>query len=46
MVAFIELAGAGVIQSYQSLFYAGLGFKGNTILLGLACGLSQISGRE
>lgn len=33
MMCITQLAGTGVIQSYQSLFYAGLGFKGNTILL-------------
>ena len=32
-----QLAGAGVIQSYQSLFYEGLGFSGNTILLITGC---------
>ena len=41
-----ELAGAGVIQSYQSLFYAGLGFKGNTILLISGCyGLMGVIGQ-
>jgi hypothetical protein len=33
MMCITQLAGTGVIQSYQSLFYAGLGFSGNTILL-------------
>ena len=28
-----KLSGSGIVQSYQSLFYAGLGFKGQTILL-------------
>ena len=41
-----ELAGAGVIRSYQSLFYAGLGFKGNTILLTSGCyGLMGVIGQ-
>ncbi|KAL1844011.1 hypothetical protein VTK73DRAFT_2683 [Phialemonium thermophilum] len=33
MMCITQLAGAGVIQSYQSLFYAGLGFGSNTVLL-------------
>ena len=37
MMCITQLAGAGVIQSYQSLFYAGLGFSGNTILLISGC---------
>ena len=28
-----KLSGSGIVQNYQSLFYAGLGFKGKTILL-------------
>ncbi|KAF5553476.1 sugar transport STP1 [Fusarium mexicanum] len=32
-----KLSGEGVIQNYQSLFYAGLGFKGRTVLLISGC---------
>ncbi|VUC35347.1 unnamed protein product [Clonostachys rosea] len=32
-----KLSGSGIVQNYQSLFYAGLGFKGNTILLLSGC---------
>ncbi|KAE9378844.1 MFS general substrate transporter [Stipitochalara longipes BDJ] len=46
MMCITQLAGAGVIQSYQSLFYAGLGFKGNTILLISGCyGLMGVIGQ-
>lgn len=37
MMCITQLAGAGVIQSYQSLFYEGLGFSGNQILLISGC---------
>jgi hypothetical protein len=46
MMCITQLAGAGVIQSYQSLFYEGLGFKGNTILLISGCyGLMGVFGQ-
>jgi hypothetical protein len=46
MMCITQLAGAGVIQSYQSLFYEGLGFKGNTILLISGCyGLMGVLGQ-
>ncbi|KAL5590219.1 hypothetical protein FOBRF1_013776 [Fusarium oxysporum] len=32
-----KLSGGGVIQNYQSLFYAGLGFEGRTVLLISGC---------
>ncbi|KAF5247578.1 hypothetical protein FANTH_6329 [Fusarium anthophilum] len=32
-----KLSGGGVIQNYQSLFYAGLGFGGRTVLLISGC---------
>ncbi len=28
-----KLSGSGIISNYQSLFYGGLGYKGNTVLL-------------
>ena len=46
MMCITQLAGAGVIQSYQSLFYEGLGFQGNTILLISGCyGLMGVIGQ-
>ena len=46
MMCITQLAGAGVIQSYQSLFYEGLGFKGNTVLLITGCyGLMGVLGQ-
>lgn len=32
-----KLSGGGVVQNYQSLFYAGLGFRGRTVLLLSGC---------
>ena len=37
LVCLLQLVGGSVVQSYQSILYGNLGFKGNTVLLISGC---------